>query len=124
MSAATRAKTAKERAQIAAQIIRAGRASGRALSDCLEMGDGNEVIAHLHDMVKRSPKLRANISRYLSGFMFYRDLDLDRNLYLVRDETGKEVFNHADEAECETWTEAQGRTLAPWYTCPSSTRSN
>ena len=67
MSQATRAKTAKERAQIAARIIRSGRTPTRAFDDCFEMYDGDEVKRILaEEMLPRSPKLRANIGRYLS----------------------------------------------------------
>jgi hypothetical protein len=68
MSRATSVKTAKERAQIAAQYIRSGRTPTRAFDDCFEMFDGDEVVAELRKMLPRSPKLRANIGRYLSAF--------------------------------------------------------
>jgi hypothetical protein len=43
MSQATEAKTARERAAIAARLIRQGIRS-RALDDCFEMYDGDEVL--------------------------------------------------------------------------------
>ena len=43
MSAATRAKTASERATIAADYIRRGQTHTRAFADCFEMGDGDQV---------------------------------------------------------------------------------
>lgn len=67
MSQASRAKTAKERAKIAAAFIRSGRNATRAFDDCFEMYDGAEVIAELRKMAKRGPKLRMNWSRYLSA---------------------------------------------------------
>jgi hypothetical protein len=66
MSKATEAKTAKERAIILARFIVAGKPAGRAMWDCLEMGDGEEVLDHLRVMAQRRPKLRANWKRYLS----------------------------------------------------------
>lgn len=66
MSAATRASCAKERAQIAAAFIRSGRTPTRALDDCLEMGDGEEVVRILREMAKRSPKLAENLPRYIA----------------------------------------------------------
>jgi uncharacterized protein YaiL (DUF2058 family) len=61
------AKTAKERAQIAAQFIRSGRNPTRSLDNCFEMYDGAEVKRILvEEMMPRSPKLRANIGKYLS----------------------------------------------------------
>lgn len=48
MSLATRAKSAKARAAIAARIIkRTKRDFGRNMDDCFEMGDGDEVVALL-----------------------------------------------------------------------------
>lgn len=67
MSAAIDAKSAKERAQIAAAFIRRGGESTRAFDDCLEMGDGDEVVSILCQMAKRSPKLKENIRRYISA---------------------------------------------------------
>lgn len=72
MSAATRAKTAKERAKIAAEFIRKGGETTRAFDDCFEMGDANEVIQNLQIMTLTSPKLRANIWRYLSAFSYLK----------------------------------------------------
>ena len=54
MSAATRATTAKERARIAAGFIRRSSTTGRAFSDCFEMGDGDEVKRLLLEMGERS----------------------------------------------------------------------
>lgn len=69
MSAAIRAKTAKGRALIAARAMRAGYTPGRAFDDCFEMGDGDEVVAHLRRMAQRNSSvgvaLRANWSKYL-----------------------------------------------------------
>jgi hypothetical protein len=66
MSKATEAKTAKERAIILASRIVAGKPFGRAVWDCLEMGDGDEVISLLRVMAKTRPALRRNWSKFLS----------------------------------------------------------
>lgn len=66
MSAAIRAKDAKERARIAAGYMQRGRRPTRAFADCLEMGDGAEVIAELRAMAARSAKLAEAWPRYLS----------------------------------------------------------
>lgn len=47
MSAAARAKDAKERAGIAAYHIRRGTTGSRAFDDCFEMGDGTQVVIYL-----------------------------------------------------------------------------
>ena len=47
MSAAIRAKSAKERATIAAGFIRRGNTQSRAFDDCFEMGDGTQVVIYL-----------------------------------------------------------------------------
>lgn len=70
MSAATRAKTARERANIAARFIRdrapyGGPVQSRAFDDCFEMGDGEQVIALLKVKARTSP----TIDRYLADFL-------------------------------------------------------
>jgi hypothetical protein len=57
--------TAKQRADIAAAIIRSGRPSTRRFSACFEHDDGDEVKRILLDRARKSPKLAANIRRYL-----------------------------------------------------------
>jgi|JI9StandDraft_1071089.scaffolds.fasta_scaffold148109_4 hypothetical protein len=47
MSAATQAKNAKERANIAARFIRRGSTDSRAFDDCFECGDGDAVVSAL-----------------------------------------------------------------------------
>ena len=61
MSAATRAATAKDRARIAADMIRKGRTDSRAFDDCFEMFDGNEVMRLLR--ASKSPAVAAYIAR-------------------------------------------------------------
>lgn len=57
MSAATRATTARERAAIAADLIRRGRTQSRSFFSCFEMFDGDEVLRILR--TKRSPAVQA-----------------------------------------------------------------
>jgi hypothetical protein len=64
MSAAIDARSAKERAQIAADFLRKGSVSGRAFSDCLEMGDGDEVLRLLIQLAHKSPKFRAVLQKH------------------------------------------------------------
>lgn len=47
MSAATRAKTAKERATIAIRMMKTNKSGsfGRSFDDCFEMGDSDQVVA-------------------------------------------------------------------------------
>lgn len=68
MSQATRAKSAEERAEIAAAYIRRGRPATRAFADCFEMGDGSMVLSILWDRAAARPDsiLARNISRYLT----------------------------------------------------------
>lgn len=70
MSAATRATTARERANIAARFIRdrslyGGPVQSRAFDDCFEMGDGQEVI----EILKRKARTSPAIDRYLAEFL-------------------------------------------------------
>lgn len=48
MSEATRAKSAKIRASIAAKMLRGRERLGREFDDCFEMGDGDEVVRLLY----------------------------------------------------------------------------
>jgi hypothetical protein len=47
MSQATRATSARARANIAAAKIREGQTDSRTFDDCFEMGDGDIVVAYL-----------------------------------------------------------------------------
>jgi hypothetical protein len=53
MRDAIRVGTAKERAAIAIALIKARRTSGRAFSNCFEMGDGDDVV---REIVRRAAK--------------------------------------------------------------------
>ncbi len=57
MSAAIRAKTAKERARIAIRILLAGYELHRTFDDCFEMGDGTEVLKIVIEKSKTNPRL-------------------------------------------------------------------
>lgn len=57
MSAAIRAKTAKERAAIAVRKIKAEQTDSRTFGDCFEMGDGDEVYKLVWDRVRKNPGL-------------------------------------------------------------------
>lgn len=63
MGAATRAKSARERANIAAQMIRAGRTHTRAFDDCFEMYDGDAVRTYLLAKAVTDPRIRAFAER-------------------------------------------------------------
>lgn len=57
MSQATKAKTARARAGIAARMLRQSRTDCRAFDDCFEMGDGDQVMAHLLALTIEDPTL-------------------------------------------------------------------
>ena len=62
MSAATRAKTARERANIAIRMLKSTpehRSFGRAFDDCFEMNDGDEVARIIAERAKADPALLA-----------------------------------------------------------------
>lgn len=61
MSAAIRATTARERANIAARFIRGCSTDGRAFSDCFEMGDGDEVLRLLLEKGDRNLAFMAQL---------------------------------------------------------------
>ena len=61
MTAAIRARSARERATIAAAFIRRGSTGSRAFADCFEMGDGEAVMALLRR--SKSPAVRRYVSR-------------------------------------------------------------
>ena len=63
MSAAIRAKSARARANIACRFIRAGSTSGRAFSDCFEMGDGDEVLTIIIERAKRDTALLERVRK-------------------------------------------------------------
>jgi len=65
VSAATRAKSARERANIAARFIRRGSKGSRAFADCFEMGDGDEVAKILVQKAQTDKRL-ANFCVYHS----------------------------------------------------------
>lgn len=60
MSAATRATTPAQRANIAAAMIRKGTTNacgGRAFDGCFEMGDGAQVVAYLVAKAVTDPRI-------------------------------------------------------------------
>lgn len=64
MSEATRAKSAKTRANIAAKIIKTqNNVYTRAFEDCFEMGDGDEVMENLITLAKEDGVLAFCIRR-------------------------------------------------------------
>jgi hypothetical protein len=66
MSAATRATTAQERADILLRMIRREpREISRAMADCLEMGDGDAVLAIVRERVTQGRIARELVTRYV-----------------------------------------------------------
>lgn len=61
MSQAVRAKTAKERASIAARMLLRQKRLHRAFDDCFEMGDGDEVYIELMKKADKNPSLQQAI---------------------------------------------------------------
>jgi len=61
MSAAINAKTAKQRANIAAIMLKRNKNFTRAFDDCFEMGDGDEVMNILIEKTAKDPVLARNI---------------------------------------------------------------
>lgn len=61
MSLATKAKTAKERAKIAANMIKRGYKLGRGFDDCFEMGDADEVFKIIADKAQDNWYLAARL---------------------------------------------------------------
>lgn len=78
MSAATRAKDAKERANIAAGFIRRGHTDTRAFDDCFEMNDGTQVVIYLLAKAITDERVAAFAKRcrwalYSSGAVLWAD---------------------------------------------------
>ncbi len=65
MSAGGSATTAKQRATIALGLMRQG-SRGRALDDCFEMGDGDDVARELQKRARRNANTAALVNRYLA----------------------------------------------------------
>ena len=61
MSAASKATTARQRANIAAQMIKKQNHFYRAFDDCFEMGDGAEVLQLLVEKAKTDRRLALEI---------------------------------------------------------------
>ena len=57
MSQATRATSARQRANIAAAKIRTGHTDSRTFDDCFEMGDGDIVVAYLMEKAKYDDRI-------------------------------------------------------------------
>lgn len=72
MSAATRAKTAKERATIAIQMIKHTANKGRAFDDCFEMGDGDAVVTEIIRRAEKDDTLRAKMLTVFDRFVLER----------------------------------------------------
>lgn len=65
MSAASKAKTAKERATIAIRTMKANKSGSfsRAFDDCFEMGDGDAVVKEIAFRALRNSDLLALVKR-------------------------------------------------------------
>ena len=63
MSLATRAKNARQRACIAANMIKKQNSFHRAFDDCFEMNDGDEVMNILIEKTAKDPKLALAIKQ-------------------------------------------------------------
>lgn len=74
MSMAIRARTAKERANIAIRIMKQNvDPFTRAFDDCFEMGDGDEVVRIIKERAKSDPAL---LERMLKVFAPHVTADL------------------------------------------------
>lgn len=71
MSAAIDAKTARQRANIAANMIKRQNHFYRAFDDCFEMGDGHEVMKILIEKTSKDPVLARNFKEKLPDFGGY-----------------------------------------------------
>jgi len=72
MSEASRAKSAKARATIAARMIMAHKPSNgfpRSFDDCFEMNDGTEVVAELLRRAESKPEFKAAL--VANGFGYW-----------------------------------------------------
>jgi len=67
MSLATKAKTARQRASIAANMINKNLTFGRVFDDCFEMFDGDEVMNFLIEKTAKDPVLARNIKEKMPG---------------------------------------------------------
>lgn len=57
MSMAIKVKNAKERATIAANMIKKNNRFDRPFDDCFEMGDGNEVMNYIIEKARKDVRL-------------------------------------------------------------------
>jgi len=78
MSMATKAKSAKARANIAVRMIKQQNNFGRPFDDCFEMGDGNQVMECLIEKIKNDRELAYNI-RLKEFYLMPRD-DSDQSI--------------------------------------------
>lgn len=78
MSQATKAKSAKTRANIAIRMIRQQNNFGRSFDDCFEMGDGQEVVEYIIAEIKKDKELAYSI-RLKEFYLMPRD-DSDQSI--------------------------------------------
>jgi len=75
MSAAIYAKNARQRASIAANMIKKNNNFYRPFDDCFEMNDGDEVMNILIEKTAKDPVLALNIKQKMPG-MGYGDFNI------------------------------------------------
>lgn len=74
MSAASRATTTKERANIFLRYLRTVQdLNRRAFFDCLEMGDGDGVVREVRRRAKQNPEIAELVKRRGYGFWLEPD---------------------------------------------------
>ena len=73
MSAATRAKSARARATIAIRMLKTQKSLSRSFDDCLEMGDGSEVVREIRRRSLEDPSLVEVLNRRGFGYWLKPD---------------------------------------------------
>ena len=73
MSAAIRTKSARARATIAIRMLKMQKSLSRSFDDCLEMGDGSDVVREIRRRSLEDPSLKDVLNRRGFGYWLKPD---------------------------------------------------